>query len=86
MLSYCHSLLHKLHAQVENFSVSGYEGCKTIQIKYTILSGVQGSEHPNPGQPYSGTFRTAYLPDNQEGREVLQVHTQSGLYIILNRE
>ena len=27
--------------------------------------------HPNPGQPYSGTTRTAYLPDNKEGRLLL---------------
>ncbi|XP_041528692.1 E3 ubiquitin-protein ligase DTX3L-like [Microtus oregoni] len=32
---------------------------------------VQEDEHPNPGKPYSGTRRTAYLPDNQEGRHVL---------------
>jgi len=28
-------------------------------------------DHPNPGQPYKGTHRTAYLPNNAEGREVL---------------
>jgi len=28
-------------------------------------------DHPNPGQPYNGTHRTAYLPNNAEGREVL---------------
>ena len=61
--------------QVLNFSVPGYEAYKTIMINYTIPSGVQGPEHPKPGQPYTGTSRTAYLPDNQEGREVLQVYT-----------
>lgn len=30
-------------------------------------------EHPNPGVPYSATQRTAYLPDNKEGREVLEL-------------
>ena len=40
---------------------------------YQFLSGVQGPEHPNPGQYYQGTSRTAYLPDNHEGREVLQL-------------
>ena len=34
---------------------------------------MQGPEHPNPGQYYQGTSRTAYLPDNHEGREVLQL-------------
>ena len=41
-------------------------------ISYQFPSGVQGSEHPNPGQHYQGTSRTAYLPDNREGREVLR--------------
>lgn len=60
--------------QILNFPVPGYEGCNTIKIQYTIPGGVQGPEHPNPGQRYTGTSRTAYLPDNQEGREVLRVH------------
>jgi deltex-like protein len=58
---------------VLQLSVPGYEGCNTIKINYTIPSGVQGPEHPNPGQAYHGTSRIAYLPDNQEGREVLQL-------------
>ncbi|KAK7915949.1 hypothetical protein WMY93_011710 [Mugilogobius chulae] len=33
----------------------------------------QVAKHPHPGQIYHGTYRTAYLPDNQEGREVLQL-------------
>ena len=40
---------------------------------YHFPSGVQGREHPNPGQRYEGTSRTAYLPDTYEGREVLQL-------------
>lgn len=28
-------------------------------------------KHPNPGQPFHGTTRTAYLPDSAEGNEVL---------------
>ena len=43
----------------------------TILITYHFPSGVQGPEHPSPGQRYSGTTRTAYLPDNPEGREML---------------
>ena len=30
-------------------------------------------EHPNPGQPYHGTHRTAYLPNNAEGQKVLRL-------------
>ncbi|KAI8507650.1 E3 ubiquitin-protein ligase dtx3l [Branchiostoma belcheri] len=52
-------------------SLPGYPGCGTIIIHYSIPSGVQGRDHPNPGQPYHGTSRKAYLPDNYEGQEVL---------------
>jgi len=52
-------------------NLSGFEDCGTIQIDYHFPSGTQGPEHPNPGLPYEGTSRTAYLPDNKEGREIL---------------
>ena len=29
--------------------------------------------HPNPGKPYKGTMRVAYLPDNSEGQKVLKL-------------
>ena len=45
----------------------------TIVIKYTFSNGIQGPEHPNPGSPYRGTIRHAYLPDNAEGRELLML-------------
>jgi len=48
-------------------------GYGTIVIQYNFPSGVQGPEHPNPGQYYDGISRTAYLPDTREGREVLQL-------------
>jgi len=51
----------------------GYYDCGTIVIQYSFPSGIQGQEHPNPGRRYEGTQRTAYLPDNREGREVLQL-------------
>ncbi|NXI95016.1 DTX3L ligase, partial [Psophia crepitans] len=51
----------------------GYPSCGTIEITYSMRSGIQTSNHPNPGQPYSATFRTAYLPDNKEGQEILQL-------------
>ncbi|XP_027268562.1 E3 ubiquitin-protein ligase DTX3L isoform X1 [Cricetulus griseus] len=54
-------------------SLPGYEDCGTIVIRYDIKSGIQTNEHPNPGKPYPGTHRSAYLPDNKEGREVLDL-------------
>lgn len=56
--------------------LSGYPTDGTIVIKYFFPSGIQGPEHPNPGVQYSGTSRTAYLPDTTEGREVLNLLKQ----------
>ena len=50
----------------------GYEQYGIIQIHYDIPSGTQGKEHPNPGQPYHGTSRTAYVPNSSEGRKVVR--------------
>uniref|UniRef100_A0A7M4E492 E3 ubiquitin-protein ligase n=1 Tax=Crocodylus porosus TaxID=8502 RepID=A0A7M4E492_CROPO len=52
------------------FSLPGYPKCNTLVINYHIPNGIQSKDHPNPGKPYHGTNRTAYLPDNTEGREI----------------
>uniref|UniRef100_A0A8D2CNR7 E3 ubiquitin-protein ligase n=1 Tax=Sciurus vulgaris TaxID=55149 RepID=A0A8D2CNR7_SCIVU len=39
----------------------------------TVDSYVQKEEHPNPGKSYHGIHRTAYLPNNKEGKEVLEL-------------
>ena len=54
-------------------SLPGYPSCKTICITYSFPQGIQGKEHPNPGKPYQGTTRHAYLPDNEEGKKVLRL-------------
>ncbi|KAM6396773.1 E3 ubiquitin-protein ligase DTX3L-like [Pluvialis apricaria] len=54
-------------------SLPGYPSCGTIEITYSMRGGIQTSNHPNPGKPYCSTCRTAYLPDNKEGREILQL-------------
>uniref|UniRef100_A0A3Q2CQE3 E3 ubiquitin-protein ligase n=1 Tax=Cyprinodon variegatus TaxID=28743 RepID=A0A3Q2CQE3_CYPVA len=51
----------------------GFPGCGHIEITYNIPEGKQKDNHPNPGEQYSGTTRTAYLPDNKEGNEVLHL-------------
>ncbi|KAI4891152.1 hypothetical protein NFI96_026353 [Prochilodus magdalenae] len=55
----------------------GYKHCGTIIISYYIPSGTQTEEHPNPGQSYLGTSRTAYLPDTPEGNKVLKLLSQA---------
>ncbi|KAI5089442.1 putative E3 ubiquitin-protein ligase DTX2, partial [Silurus meridionalis] len=56
-------------------SLPGHPDCGTIQIIYNIPPGLQGSEHPNPGQPYTcrGFPRFCFLPDNDKGRKVLEL-------------
>ncbi|XP_059185728.1 uncharacterized protein LOC131968743 [Centropristis striata] len=56
-----------------SYSLPGFSGCGTINITYKISCGVQTSRHPNPGERYYGITRTAYLPDNKEGNEVLKL-------------
>ncbi|XP_029286512.1 uncharacterized protein LOC115007705 isoform X2 [Cottoperca gobio] len=51
----------------------GFSHCGTIVINYDIQSGIQTEKHSNPGQYFTGIHRTAYLPDNNEGREVLHL-------------
>ncbi|NXO36006.1 DTX3L ligase, partial [Locustella ochotensis] len=54
-------------------SLPGYPNCDTIQIDYYMNGGIQTSSHPNPGRRYGSVHRTAYLPDNEEGREILKL-------------
>lgn len=60
-----------MRVTMSRISLPGYPRCDTIEIHYNIPSGTQTKKHPNPGNPYHGTSRHAYLPDNDEGREVL---------------
>jgi len=53
--------------------LSGYEDCGTIVVLYQFPDGTQGNEHASPGTPYTGTKRTCYLPDNEDGLEVLEL-------------
>ena len=54
-------------------SLPGLELGGTIGITYIFPSGTQGLDDPNPGKPYTGTSRDAYLPNNPEGRKVLNL-------------
>ncbi|XP_069002027.1 probable E3 ubiquitin-protein ligase DTX2 isoform X3 [Embiotoca jacksoni] len=56
-------------------SLPGHPDCGTIQIIYSIPPGVQGPEHPNPGQQFTcrGFPRFCFLPDNDKGRKVLEL-------------
>ncbi|CAL8401602.1 unnamed protein product [Arctogadus glacialis] len=59
--------------ETQHYSLPGFQGQGNIMIKYEIYPGKQTARHPNPGRPHYGTQRSAYLPDNGEGREVLRL-------------
>jgi deltex-like protein len=44
----------------------------TIIIQYEMVWGVQKSYHPNPSKCHQGSVRTAYVPDSELGRRLLQ--------------
>ena len=51
----------------------GYEAEKfgTIVLDYNLLSGIQSVYHESPGLAFSGTCRKAFLPNNEDGRDLL---------------
>ncbi|XP_062434819.1 E3 ubiquitin-protein ligase DTX3L [Rhea pennata] len=63
----------KMSFKMISAELPGYPRCGTIEITYDIFSGIQTSNHPNPGKPFCGTSRRAYLPNNKEGQEILQL-------------
>ncbi|XP_036596254.1 E3 ubiquitin-protein ligase DTX3L-like [Trichosurus vulpecula] len=54
-------------------SLPGYNSYGTIVIHYDMRGGIQTDDHPNPGKRYEGTRRVAYLPNNEEGQQVLNL-------------
>ncbi|XP_035682793.1 protein mono-ADP-ribosyltransferase PARP14-like [Branchiostoma floridae] len=63
----------RMEVQESPESLPGYPECGLIKIRYLIPNGIQEQCHPNPGRPYQGTDRLAYLPNNKEGRDVLEL-------------
>ncbi|XP_022091673.1 uncharacterized protein LOC110979860 [Acanthaster planci] len=61
------------HTTDQYMHLPGHENHGVITIHYSIPRGTQSADHPNPGRYFTGTSRTAYLPDNPEGREVLRL-------------
>lgn len=54
---------------IEPWALPGFPSTSNTRvISYVFQDGVQGVEHPHPGQPYAGTWRTAYLPTPEADR------------------
>ena len=62
-----------MYDSYQSTSLPGFKCSGSLVISYRFLNGTQGPDHPNPGKPYQGTSRTAYLPNNQEGKKVLKL-------------
>lgn len=56
-------------------ALPGFSGCGSIVITYHFVDGIQGPEHPAPGEPYRAYAfpRQAYLPSNEKGKKVLKL-------------
>ena len=63
------------HMTWSNYSQSlpGYDSTGTVAVTFAFYDGVQGEEHPHPGQPYKGTTLIVYLPNTSEGKQVLRL-------------
>ena len=62
-----------MSVRVSRKTCVGYENCGwSIVIKYQLHSGRQKPYHDNPGVPFAGTSRTAYLPLCPEGVSLLK--------------
>lgn len=57
----------------DNESLPGFEGSGTIVMSFHFYSGIQGTEHPNPGNGYKGTSYKAYLPETNEGKYIFKL-------------
>jgi len=72
----------RINHSIKSMALSGYENCGCFEIIFNFTPGIQGPEHPNPGQPFNcHSFpRTAYLPDNKDGEMALH-----GIYMAWNQ-
>ena len=60
-------------AERDHRDCEGHPGAGTLVVHYDFPPGVQGERQPQPGQPYSGTRRTCYLPADATGARCLQL-------------
>lgn len=65
-------MTHRVHP-VGDCAIEGFELCATIEMRFSFHDGIQTADHKDPGKPYTGTQRTAFLPDNDEGRDIFRM-------------
>lgn len=57
----------------ENECLPGFEGSGTIAVSFHFYGGIQGTEHPNPGNEFKGTSYKACLPETNEGKDIFKL-------------
>lgn len=61
----------KISSSKLHISIPGYTKGSGIKITYFIPDGIQGEDHPSPGEPFQGGQFEAYLPDCEKSRKLL---------------
>ncbi|XP_050399507.1 uncharacterized protein LOC126816811 [Patella vulgata] len=63
-----------IHKIIVSHKLEGFKDADgVLEITYSFHDGIQDESHPNPGRPYEGIRRRAYLPNNKDGQDVLQL-------------
>ncbi|XP_052811379.1 E3 ubiquitin-protein ligase DTX3L-like [Mya arenaria] len=73
----CFTVVGKITGDQPSGTMTVYSTCDPKQreliINYNFPNGRQESRHPPPRQPFRGSKRTAYLPDNEKGRTICRM-------------
>ncbi|KAK6185919.1 hypothetical protein SNE40_008053 [Patella caerulea] len=63
-----------IHKIIVSHKLEGFRDADgVLEITYSFHDGIQDESHPNPGRPYEGIRRRAYLPNNKDGQDILQL-------------
>ncbi|KAK9535332.1 hypothetical protein VZT92_007718 [Zoarces viviparus] len=54
-----------------NITLPGHAKNLAIKITYCIPDGIQGEDHPSPGEPFQGGVFEAYFPDSEKVRKLM---------------
>ncbi|XP_068574901.1 uncharacterized protein si:busm1-163l24.3 [Cebidichthys violaceus] len=54
-----------------NITVPGHTKYTAIKITYCFPDGIQGEDHPSPGEPFQGGVFEAFFPDSEKTRKLM---------------
>ena len=64
---------HKLSVATDTTPLPGHDECRTIKVWFHFEPSLQATDAPLPGEAHDGFDMITYLPDNNEGQEVLRL-------------